>query len=207
MINLNVFLDKESGSDLYNRPHRVSRNIVCYCNGAILIKSKEKIKPGMKVDASPEIIEFITRTEIEAKSYKPLPQYAPQEVKTCEDCKGSGYIKYCPECNGEGRLEFKNNHNTYYPECKTCNGLEFIPAKKAENYSQLCESCDGDGKYNYWGDDYNDKLINIGGSLFDKNLLEKLKMLPLLAIQVTDPKNDFLRFSFFGGKGILMRVT
>ncbi len=203
-MNFDIFLDKKSPDEMINRPHRIPP-YTYYSNGYYIIALITDDFGIIQFDTNKKFLNALNSLPaIGESSYKPLPQYAVPEVQICKNCEGTGYVTGCPECEGQGSVKFKNEYNTYQPECLTCNGATFFPSKKDNEYSECCEKCDGAGKYNYWGYDIDDQLLNIGGYLFNKNLLEKLKLLPLFAIQSSDPDKKLLQFSFFGGKGLLV---
>ena len=206
MIDFVFFLDKESPNDLINKPHRIPP-YTYYSNGYYIIAKLTDDYGTIPFDTNQEFLKALKKFPvIGGKRYKAPPQYDQPKVFPCENCSGTGYVEDCPECDAHGHISFQNEHNSYEIECQTCDGNEHVPSKKDNEYAERCNQCDGAGKYNQWGDNNADQLLSIGGFIFDKNLLEMLKLLPLFAIQSSDPDQLTLQFSFFGGKGILMNM-
>lgn len=184
----NLFL---SGSNPLEGPF-IMRGFIYATEGhcAVRMPTNEPNSPDNEKKCRPQI-DALPMWSIVPSVYEPIPKVDPPVLRKCEDCGGTGIRGKCGACGGSGEVEFEFCYKTQdyqiYGKCPVCH----------EKGDGLCYECEGKGFMKC------ETRVRFQVADFEAWRLVELQHLPGIEGGVVD---EFLRFRFDGGDGVLMAL-
>jgi hypothetical protein len=153
-----------------------------YCDGYSMIATQCKCKTPSQIKDTQErlITPAIDALKSELFTIQPIEYTAP----VCKICNNTRKVTTCPECEGSGEVSFENDHNTYYCDCKTCDGA---PGQ------YTCDHCPRPTS----------TPVDVRGTKIDAKFIARAQALPSPIFSL---RGGFLAFKFNGGFGLIMKM-